>query len=45
MPHWPFVVAAYAIAIAGTAAVAAWSWWTMRSGERRAAALREGKGE
>jgi len=32
---WPFVVAAYALAVAGTLALVAWSWLAMRRAERR----------
>jgi len=32
---WPFVIAAYALGIAGTLALVAWSWWAMRRAERR----------
>lgn len=36
---WPFIIAAYAIAILGTLAVTFWSWRAMRSAERDAGAL------
>ena len=36
---WPFIVAAYAIAILGTLALTFWSWRAMRKAERDAAAL------
>lgn len=32
---WPFVIAAYALAAAGTLALMAWSWLAMRRAERR----------
>ena len=32
---WFFVNAAYALTIAATLALAGWSWWAMRSAERR----------
>lgn len=32
---WPFVIAAYALAIGGTLALVAWSWLAMRRAERR----------
>ena len=32
---WNYVIAAYAIVIAGTLALIAWSWLTMRAAERR----------
>ena len=39
MNHWPFIVAAYAISIIGTAAVVASSYLRMRRAERQAEAL------
>ena len=36
---WPFIAAAYAIAIIGTVAVTLWSWRAMRKAERDADAL------
>ena len=36
---WPFIVAAYAIAILGTIVVTYWSWRAMRKAERGAEAL------
>ena len=36
---WPYIIAAYAITIAGTLAVTLWSWRAMRSAERDADAL------
>ncbi len=39
MNAWPFVVAAYAIALFGTAALTAWSWAAMRRAEAAAANL------
>lgn len=35
LDHWDFVIAAYAIGIGGLAALAIWSWQSMRSGEKR----------
>jgi len=32
--HWPFVIAAYAIVVGGSAALAIWAWVTMRAAER-----------
>lgn len=32
---WPFVIAAYAIGIAGTLVLVGWSWLAMRRAERR----------
>ena len=39
MNHWPFIVAAYALTVAGTLAVTAWSFVSMRRAEADAAAL------
>jgi hypothetical protein len=36
---WPFVLAAYAVAIGGTIALLGWSLFAMRSAEARANAL------
>jgi len=36
---WPFIIAAYALTVAGTLAVTAWSFVTMRRAEADAAAL------
>ena len=36
---WPFVIAAYAVAIGGTAALVLWSVAALRQAERRADAL------
>ena len=36
---WPYIVAAYAVAILGTLAVTLWSWRAMRRAERDADAL------
>jgi hypothetical protein len=33
---WPFVIAAYAIALLGTLALTAWSWAAMRRAEAEA---------
>ena len=40
MNPWPFVVAAYAVTIAGTAGTMLWAWLTMRAAEKAAAELR-----
>jgi heme exporter protein CcmD len=32
---WFYVNAAYALTIAATLALVAWSWWAMRTAERR----------
>jgi hypothetical protein len=39
MNPWPFIIAAYGIALAGTAALALWSWIAMRRAEADAYAL------
>jgi hypothetical protein len=36
---WPFVAAAYGIALIGTAALTLWSWIAMRRAEAQADAL------
>ena len=41
MNHWPFIIAAYAVAIAGTVGVTLWSFLVMRRAEARAEALRD----
>jgi hypothetical protein len=33
--QWPFVVAAYAVVLGGTGALALWAWAAMRRAERR----------
>ena len=40
MNHWPFIVAAYALAIGGTAALTLASYAAMRRAEARADAVR-----
>jgi len=35
LAHWPFVIASYAIGIAGTLGMAGWSWWSMKRAEAR----------
>ncbi|GGD89537.1 hypothetical protein GCM10011515_06490 [Tsuneonella deserti] len=35
LDQWPFVIAAYAIGIAGTLVLIGWSWLAMRRAERR----------
>jgi hypothetical protein len=35
LDQWTFVVAAYAVTVAGTLALVAWSWLAMRAAERR----------
>ena len=39
MNPWPFVIAAYAVAILGTAGLLLWPWRKMRSAEAAADAL------
>ena len=39
MNPWPFVIAAYAVALGGTAALTLWSWVAMRAAEKEADAL------
>ena len=39
MNPWPFIIAAYALSVAGTLAVTAWSFVAMRRAEADAAAL------
>lgn len=40
MSHWPYIIAAYAITILATLALAGWSWWRMKRAEAQAEALR-----
>ena len=35
LDQWTFVIAAYAVTIAGTLAMVGWSWLAMRAAERR----------
>ena len=35
LDQWHFVIAAYAVTIAGTLAMVGWSWLAMRLAERR----------
>lgn len=35
LDQWEFVIAAYAIGIVGTLAMAGWSWWSMKRAEAR----------
>ena len=39
MNPWPFVIAAYAVALGGTALLVLWSWIAMRRAEAEAARL------
>jgi hypothetical protein len=43
MNHWPFILAAYAVVIAGVGGLSLASWLAMRSAERAADALRDRK--
>lgn len=36
MNHWPFIVAAYAIVLGGSIALAAWAYISMRRAEAQA---------
>ena len=40
MNPWPFIIAAYALTLGGSAAIAAWAWIEMRRAEADAEALR-----
>ena len=40
LPHWPFIVGAYAIGGAGTIGLVLWSYLSMRRAEAAAEALR-----
>jgi hypothetical protein len=41
MTHWPFIVGAYAVALAGTVGLAGWSFVAMRRAERAVDALKD----
>ncbi len=41
LDQWQFVVAAYAVCISATLALAGWSWIAMRRAERRRARSRD----
>ena len=43
MSHWPFVIGAYAAALAGTGGLLAWSLVAMRRAEAAADALKDRK--
>jgi hypothetical protein len=45
MNPWPFVVAAYALTLLGTAGLCVASWRAMASAERRADEARRDRGE
>ncbi|HEU0099702.1 MAG TPA: heme exporter protein CcmD [Allosphingosinicella sp.] len=40
MSHWPFIAAAYAVALLGTLGLTAWSFVAMRRAERAADAVK-----
>jgi len=40
MNPWPFVIAAFAIALGGTALLVLWAWRSMRAAEAQAEALK-----
>jgi len=39
MSHWPFIIAAYAVTLLGTAGLTLWSWAAMRRAEAEAEGL------
>jgi nitrate reductase gamma subunit len=41
LDHWTFVALAYALGIAGTVALVAWAWLSMRRAEARRDRMRE----
>ena len=40
MNHWPFIIAAYGVTIAGTLGIGLWCWLPMRAAERAADVLK-----
>ncbi|AHE54351.1 hypothetical protein [Sphingomonas sanxanigenens] len=40
MNHWPFIIAAYMLALGGTGGMIAWAWTAMRRAERKSDTLR-----
>ena len=40
MNPWPFVIAAYALTLGGTALLLGWAWRSMRNAERQADSLK-----
>ncbi len=34
MNHWPFIIAAYAIVLGGSAGLTIWAWASMRAAEK-----------
>lgn len=45
LDQWGFVIAAYAVGVAGTLATAAWSWLAMKRAEARRDAGRKAGGQ
>ncbi|GGD72986.1 hypothetical protein [Croceicoccus mobilis] len=43
LDQWPFVIACYAIGVAGTLAMVGWAWFAMRRAEKRRDMSREKK--
>ena len=41
LDHWPFVLAAYVLGLAGTSVLVGWAWWGMRRAEARRERSRE----
>lgn len=41
MSHWPFIIAAYAVALTATIALTLWSWAAMRRAEGEVDQLRQ----
>lgn len=41
LDHWPYVLAAYGLAIVGTLLLTGWSWLAMRRAETRREKARE----
>ena len=41
MSHWPFILAAYVVALLGTAILVGWSFLSMRRAEAAAEALKD----
>lgn len=41
LDQWPFVIAAYVVAVLGTVIMVGWSWIAMRRAERRRDAARK----
>jgi len=40
MNQWPFVIAAYAVAMLATSGLVAWAFWSMRGAEADAEAVK-----